>query len=103
MLCAGDFNESHHADEQFGGKGRSERQMEGFRDAVEACGLTNLGYIGLTYSWMIGTMAVPMSKSAWIEALLQHVSLICLPMSKFDTYKLLNPITFVWYSSVRGK
>jgi hypothetical protein len=50
-LCAGDFNEVLHANEQFGGQGRSERQMEGFREAVEICGFNDLGYIGLPYTW----------------------------------------------------
>jgi hypothetical protein len=50
-LCAGDFNEILHASEQFGGAGRSERQMEGFRGAVANCGFTDLGFIGLPYTW----------------------------------------------------
>lgn len=50
-LCVGDFNEVLHANEQFGGQGRSERQMDGFRDAVDFCGLSDLGYIGLPYTW----------------------------------------------------
>ena len=40
-----------HTGEQFGGQGRSERQMEGFREAVEVCGFADLGYIGLPYRW----------------------------------------------------
>jgi hypothetical protein len=35
-LCAGDFNEVLEAHEQFGGQQRPERQMDGFRDAVQA-------------------------------------------------------------------
>ena len=50
-LCVGDFNETLHANEQFGGAGRSERQMEGFREAVAVCGFTDLGFIGLPYTW----------------------------------------------------
>jgi hypothetical protein len=50
-LCAGDFNEVLHANEQIGGQGRSERQIEGFRDAVADCGFVDLGYIGLPYTW----------------------------------------------------
>jgi hypothetical protein len=33
-LCAGDFNEVLLAQEQFGGQGRTEQQMNGFREAV---------------------------------------------------------------------
>lgn len=50
-LCIGDFNEVLHAKEQIGGVGRTERQMEGFCDAVSVCGFTDLGYIGLPYTW----------------------------------------------------
>lgn len=50
-LCVGDFNEILHATEQFGGVGRSERQMEGFREAVAMCGFSDLGFIGLPYTW----------------------------------------------------
>jgi hypothetical protein len=37
-LCAGDFNEVLEASEQFGGNVRPERQMDGFREAVQICG-----------------------------------------------------------------
>jgi hypothetical protein len=48
-LCVGDFNETLHANEKFGGARRSERQMEGFREAVAVCGFSDLGFIGLPY------------------------------------------------------
>jgi hypothetical protein len=50
-LCAGDFNEIIDANEQFGGSGRSERQMNAFREAVSMCGLVDLGFISLLYTW----------------------------------------------------
>lgn len=50
-LCAGDFNEVLEAQEQFGGQVRPERQMEGFREAVQVCGFSDLGFIGLPYTW----------------------------------------------------
>lgn len=50
-LCAGDFNEILDAREQFGGVTRPERQMDGFRDAVSACGFMDLGFLGLPYTW----------------------------------------------------
>lgn len=50
-LCVGDFNEVLHANEQFSGVGRSERQMEGFREAVSVYGFNDLGFIGLLYMW----------------------------------------------------
>lgn len=39
------------AHEQFGGQQRPEWQMDGFRDAVQACGFMDLGFIGLPYTW----------------------------------------------------
>jgi len=50
-LCAGDFNEILDASKQFGGQVRAERQMDGFRGAVSDCGFTDLGFIGLPYTW----------------------------------------------------
>ena len=50
-LCTGDFNKVLEAHEQFGGQSRSERQMDGFREAVQVCGLMDLGFIGLPYTW----------------------------------------------------
>jgi hypothetical protein len=50
-LCAWYFNEILDAGEQFGGNTCPEQQMEGFRDAVEVCGFTDLGYIGVPYTW----------------------------------------------------
>jgi hypothetical protein len=50
-FCAGDFNEILDAHEQFGGVTRPESQMDGFRNAVSMCGFTDLGFIGLPYTW----------------------------------------------------
>ncbi|KAM0903186.1 hypothetical protein ACQ4PT_018814 [Festuca glaucescens] len=50
-LCLGDFNEVLAADEQFGGLGREQWQIRGFKEAVEDCGFADLGYHGLPYTW----------------------------------------------------
>jgi hypothetical protein len=50
-LCAGDFNEILYAEEQMGGNDREERCMDGFRDVVDYCGFSDLGYTGLPYTW----------------------------------------------------
>ena len=50
-LCAGDFNEILSASEQIGGGDREEWKMDGFRDAVDQCNFTDLGYSGLPYTW----------------------------------------------------
>jgi hypothetical protein len=45
-LCIGDFNEVLHKDEHEGVPDRRPGQIEGFRDAVDVCELTDLGYEG---------------------------------------------------------
>lgn len=48
----GDSNETLHATEQFGGVGRSERQMEGFREAVAVCGFSEILRSDWTEGWL---------------------------------------------------
>ena len=50
-LCVGDFNEILHVEEQMGGNDREEWCLDGFREAVQYCGFSNLGYRGLPYTW----------------------------------------------------
>ena len=50
-LCVGDFNEVLHEDEQMGGNDREEWCMEGFREAVDYCSFSDLGFRGLPYTW----------------------------------------------------
>jgi exonuclease III len=50
-LCGGDFNEILHDYEQISGQDREEWKMEGFREVVEECGFTDLGFSGLWYTW----------------------------------------------------
>jgi hypothetical protein len=50
-LCTRDFNEVLEAFEHFGSQERSERQMEGFREAVADYGFLDLGFSGLPYTW----------------------------------------------------
>ena len=47
----GDFNEILHVEEQMGGNDREEWCMSGFREAVEYCGFSDLGYRGLPFTW----------------------------------------------------
>jgi len=47
----GDFNETLHIEEQMGGNDREEWCMSGFREAVEYCGFSDLGYRGLPFTW----------------------------------------------------
>lgn len=50
-LCAGDFNETLEATEQFGGNVCPEGQMDGFQDAITFCELKDMGYVGLPFTW----------------------------------------------------
>ena len=50
-LCVGDFNEILHVEEQMGGNDREEWCLDGFREAVQYCGFSYLGYRGLPYTW----------------------------------------------------
>lgn len=50
-LCAGDFNETLCAYEQIGGVLKEEWKMEGFRESVDFCSFSDLGYSGLPYTW----------------------------------------------------
>ena len=50
-VCIGDFNEILYADEKQGWLDRPERQMLGFRDALDFCRLKDLGYTGYAFTW----------------------------------------------------
>ena len=50
-ICMGDFNEILFANEKMGWLDRPERQMQGFRDALDYCHLKDLGFNGFPYTW----------------------------------------------------
>ena len=50
-VCMGDFNEILFAEEKQGWLIRSERQMQGFRDALDFCRLRDLGFNGFPFTW----------------------------------------------------
>lgn len=50
-LCLGDFNEILSAEEQLGENQRRESQMDGFWEAVNACQLVDIGFVGCSYTW----------------------------------------------------
>ena len=47
----GDFNEIFFANEKMGWLDGPERQMQGFRDALDYCHLKDLGFNGFPYPW----------------------------------------------------
>jgi exonuclease III len=53
-VCIGDFNEILTQEEKTGAVLRKERQMDQFRDVLEACNLRDLGFIGARHTWTNG-------------------------------------------------
>ncbi|XP_068309911.1 uncharacterized protein [Pyrus communis] len=51
-MVLGDFNEILCAEEQEGGDIQSERQMQGFRNALTNYQLQDLGYVGNKFTWV---------------------------------------------------
>ncbi|XP_074378461.1 uncharacterized protein LOC141719998 [Apium graveolens] len=47
----GDFNDMMSADEKRGGRPQPYNLLQGFTEVVDACGLTDLGFIGEKYMW----------------------------------------------------
>lgn len=50
-VCIDDFNEIAKVEEKLKGEIRSEKQMQYFRDCQDFCGLKDLGYTGLPFTW----------------------------------------------------
>lgn len=50
-VCVGDFNEILRPEEQMGPNPRDSAQIAGFREAVDICGLSDLGYNGLDWTF----------------------------------------------------
>jgi hypothetical protein len=50
-LCTGDFNEVLHRSEHEGANERSNSQIVGFREMVDVCGLCDLGYRGVAWTF----------------------------------------------------
>lgn len=55
-LCIGDFNEFLRREEQMGPNERDVSQMVGFREAIDLCGLDDLGYIGVDWTFEMQVM-----------------------------------------------
>ena len=63
-VCMGDFNEILFADEKQGWLDRPERQMQGFRDALDYCRLKDLGFNGYPFTWC---NRKPGDQNTWIH------------------------------------
>ncbi|GMJ13760.1 hypothetical protein HRI_005045200 [Hibiscus trionum] len=53
-LVIGDFNELLFSFEKMGGRVRSQRQMSNFREALDDCSLSDVGYQGRWFTWEKG-------------------------------------------------
>ena len=47
----GDFNEITHSNEKLGWLERDANQMRVFRECLDNCGLTDLGFVGQRFTW----------------------------------------------------
>ena len=63
-ICIGDFNEILLAEEKQGWLDRLERQMQGFWDALDFCGLKDLGFNGFPFTW---SNRQPRDQNVWIQ------------------------------------
>ena len=50
-VCLGGFNKLMNGGEKEGGKARPLKQMENFREVINACNLRDLGYTGQDFTW----------------------------------------------------
>jgi hypothetical protein len=50
-ICCGDFNEALSQDEHFGSSNRSETQMLMFKECLDDCGLSDLGFSRPKFTW----------------------------------------------------
>ena len=50
-VCIGDFNEVLDRSEHVGVQERSNAQTEGFREAIDVCGLADLGFEGRNWTY----------------------------------------------------
>ena len=49
--CIGDFNVILHSDEKLSHRLPSYKQMDEFREVLEQCFLTDLGFLGYLFTW----------------------------------------------------
>ena len=65
-MLMGDFNEVLHASEHDGMGNRTRAQMEAFKDALDTCGLSDIGYSGLTWTFEKKVAGAPSPGCVWI-------------------------------------
>ena len=83
-LCIGDFNEILRPEEQFGPNERDSAQIEAFREAVDICGLADLGYRGLDWTWQKKVAGGIFAESGWIEHWARLIGLIFFHLQRLN-------------------
>jgi exonuclease III len=70
-IMVGDFNEISHIHEKEGGAARPLRSMQAFSNALNDCGLDDLGYTGDLFTWRRGRLRERLDRaaanSAWAD------------------------------------
>ncbi|XP_021842437.2 uncharacterized protein [Spinacia oleracea] len=91
-LVVGDMNQILFEAEKEGGQPRSQREMDEFREAMDECGLIDLGYFGKPFTWwnkqteqfaVFERLDRGVASLEWIQ-LLPHIGVIHRPSDKSD-------------------
>ncbi|XP_021730636.1 uncharacterized protein LOC110697570 [Chenopodium quinoa] len=83
MIFGGDFNEILGLHEKSGGQLRGKRQMDAFRDALDECGLRDLGFKGNIFTWERGLSMDALVLDGWCS-LFPYSELINFPICHSD-------------------
>ncbi|KAG6672142.1 hypothetical protein I3842_16G043300 [Carya illinoinensis] len=96
-MCMGDFNKIISLEEKFGKAFRPYKQMKVFREVLEECELSDLGYKGYKYTWCNNMEGIEFTKdrlgkvlgnSDW-HSLYDLIDIYILPVQSLDHYHLL--------------
>lgn len=51
MDSGGDFNEIMFSEEKWGGSRKNPKQMDEFKNVIDACNLADIGFVGDQFTW----------------------------------------------------
>ncbi|KAA3453752.1 reverse transcriptase [Gossypium australe] len=83
-LVAGDFNEILYSFEKSGGVPREQKRMEAFRDILEECKLSDIGYLGVWYTWERGNLPETNIKERLDRGVANEEWLLLFPMGNIQ-------------------
>jgi hypothetical protein len=81
----GDFNMVMHNGEKEGGNPIDYNSLASFRDTTSACNLQDLGYVGVMFTWHIGSKMTTIFKLDLTDFLLTQAGLL-------NFHPILTPI-----------